>query len=220
MIRDLLGNLHLPSANAMLLLLLGGSLCFAGWKLFNTFRRIYGALIAAALGLSLAPRDHTALRVVCTALAGISGFYLGHAVYAALLFITGAGGAGLVTAIVLLQLDVDPILVDFATAVAFIAGGSLALVAPDWPMMLITGAVGSLLTTISIHAFSRGARTGGPAEINFVFLVGLACVGIVSQLVIHFLTHGKMVVSKSETTSDKPLGPPPNRPAGPFNPGR
>lgn len=216
MVKALLGQLHLPAWNSVLFVAIGAVLCFAGWKMFSSFRKIYGAMLGATLGLTLTAHEDTAwIRWVSAGLAAATGMFLTDVVYLFGLIVTGGIGTGLIIASVLMSLSNDSMLIDVATGVSLLAGAFLAARSPEWMMMIVTSALGAMLTATGTGNLTRGATATGPQELNLVHAGVIAAVGFLSQFVIWYFTQGTAVVSSVQDT--KPLPPPPGRPEGPLN---
>lgn len=216
MVKALLGQLHLPAWNSIVLIFLGAAFCFAGWKLFSSFRKVYGAMIGAALGLSLTAHEDTAwIRWVSSGLAAATGMFLTEVVYLFGLVVTGGIGLGLMTGTVLMSLTPDSMLIDVGTGVSILAGAFLAARTPEWTMMAVTSALGAMLTATGAGNLLRGPTATGPQELNLVHAGAIAAVGFLSQFVIWYFTQGTAVVSVQEDS--RPLPAPPGRPEGPLN---
>lgn len=213
MIKSLLGQLHLPSSSSVILILLGAAFCAGGWRLFSSFRRVYGALLGGTLGLSLTGGHAEWIRLASGAMAAVAGMLLTDYVYLFGLIATGAAGTGLVAAVTLMGLRADPLLIDIACAVAFLAGGCLTAIAPSAAMMGVTSALGGLLATLGVQSLQHSTPE---AEINLLYAGGAALVGLLIQVEMQRRTRATTVMSAAHDS--QPLPPPPNRPSGPLNP--
>jgi hypothetical protein len=134
------------------------------------------------------------------------------------LIVTGGLGAALVTGNVLVNLHVEPMLIDVSCGVSLLAGAVLAAAAPEAAMMVVTASLGAMMGSIGMDSLLKGAHTPVGHEMNFLHAGLAALVGLFVQ--VQLLRHSMKTAVMTAVEDDKPLPTPACRPFGPLNPSR
>lgn len=183
-------NILLP---ALLVIVLGLIACFLGFRLFKSAISLYGFIIGAGAGLSLANRffpDNVLALVIAALVLGLIGALLVRFLYWLGIFIVGAFAGAMLAGAVLQSMGRESLLVVIAAA---IIAGILALVLQRLAIILITAFSGgwavisgvvSLLTgrAITLTGAFTPPGPGQWASLPIVALVAWLVLGLIGAL--------------------------------------
>lgn len=146
------------------MLLVGGLLaCFAGYRLFRVVLAIYGFILGALFGSSLAAATNTAMLVVAAAVGGVAGALILLFAYFVGVALIGAGLGALVVNLIWTQVGGDPH--PLVVILMAVLGAIGALAFQRYVIIIGTSFGGAWTTIIGVLALvgDRAARNAARA---------------------------------------------------------